>query len=297
MEKQGHLGVVVGRFQVPMLHEGHRHVIDTTFAQSDHVIIGIGDTGGHPTPRNPLTYEARRAMVHEAYPDATIVMIRDQWNAAVWSQLLDRIIVAHGGARAESIKLFGSRDSFLAHYMGRYPTTFVEAKSSPSGTEIRQRIAEGTYSGMANERAGQILYQMTRPPFIYPSVHVAIVDTSRKCVLLGAHKRDGNHRRFFGADVEAADASFQHAAVRVLRKVLPDGTREALSVIGSARVDDPRYRGSNDGVLTTLFSVLLSDDAACAANGGVWVDMSALPQVLIEEHHLLGTMLLAHLAQ
>lgn len=288
------LGVVVGRFHVPMLHEGHRHVIDTAYTQSDHVIICIGDTGGYPTPRNPLTYEARRAMVHEVYPDATVVMIRDQWNATVWSRLLDRIITANGGDCAERVLLFGSRDSFLAQYNGIYQTVAVDAVVAPSGTGIRQMIADGVYSGAGLERAGQILYQMTRPPLVYAAVGVAIVDSSRRRVLLNALERDDDHARFIEVPVMFTDTSLVDVIVQYVNDSMHTNVRRVPTIVGSAFVDDPRYKGSDDTVMMTLFYMTLDSDVL-QCDRYRWVDISALPYTLVDEQKTLGYMLLTHL--
>ena len=71
------LGVIIGRFQTPDLHEGHRHLIDTAVSRSDAVLILIGVSGGFPSARDPLPYRVREAMLREYCPDAVIRPLAD----------------------------------------------------------------------------------------------------------------------------------------------------------------------------------------------------------------------------
>ena len=47
------LGVIVGRFQVPILHEGHMSLINRAVSECDRVLIVIGTTDAIYTKRNP----------------------------------------------------------------------------------------------------------------------------------------------------------------------------------------------------------------------------------------------------
>ena len=60
------LGVVIGRFQVPELHAGHRHILDTTRDENDDLLILLGTTEALPSERNPLPFSVRKRMLEES---------------------------------------------------------------------------------------------------------------------------------------------------------------------------------------------------------------------------------------
>lgn len=135
----GSLGVVVGRFQVPELHAGHRHVLDTARTKHARLLIVIGDHGHALSPKNPLPFDVRRAMLLEEYPEAQISALRDHPSDEVWSETLDALIEGSGGK--EGTILYGSRDSFIPFYSGRFPTEYLEPVESPSGTDLRSHAS------------------------------------------------------------------------------------------------------------------------------------------------------------
>lgn len=128
-------GVVIGRFQVPALHIGHRFLL--THAKERHaaliIIVGVSPALDE---KNPLSFEERREMLLEVHPDASIVPLSDHPSDEAWSALLDALVETH----ADDAMLYGSRDSFIPFYSGRFPTHFVEPVKSPSGTDIRHEV-------------------------------------------------------------------------------------------------------------------------------------------------------------
>ena len=71
------IGVVVGRFQVPTLSEGHSHLIDNIAVSHKQLIIVLGVSPTLGTKKNPLGYTARMQMMQEAYPKAIVTHIFD----------------------------------------------------------------------------------------------------------------------------------------------------------------------------------------------------------------------------
>ena len=59
------LGVIVGRFQVPELHEGHHKLIAHVLSQHPQILILLGVTPVLGSKRNPLDYITRERMIHE----------------------------------------------------------------------------------------------------------------------------------------------------------------------------------------------------------------------------------------
>ena len=57
------LGVVIGRFQVDDLHEGHIDVLLETSNTNNQMLVVIGLGPCKCTTRNPLDYDTRRRMI------------------------------------------------------------------------------------------------------------------------------------------------------------------------------------------------------------------------------------------
>lgn len=130
-------GIIIGRFQTPYLHEGHKHLIETVFAENDLVFIFIGYTEGEPKDeRNPYSYAERATLINKAYPKALLGALRDIPNDDVkWTQQLDSYL-----EQLVNPTLYGSRDSFHSHYKGKFPYKHVEQISGISATQIREQL-------------------------------------------------------------------------------------------------------------------------------------------------------------
>lgn len=51
------LSVIIGRFQTPHLHEGHKRLLEEAKRLSSDVLILIGVSAAVGTDKNPLDYE------------------------------------------------------------------------------------------------------------------------------------------------------------------------------------------------------------------------------------------------
>ncbi|OGI19984.1 MAG: hypothetical protein A3J06_04650 [Candidatus Moranbacteria bacterium RIFCSPLOWO2_02_FULL_48_19] len=131
------VGVIVGRFQVPELHAGHRYLVETAIKQCDHVLVVLGHTETL-SERNPFSKKARHAMLKASYPKIQLAAINDELSDEQWSEKLDQIIVKR--FPDTDVTLYGSRDSFLAVYTGHFPTVHIPPLPSPSGTDIRKKF-------------------------------------------------------------------------------------------------------------------------------------------------------------
>lgn len=127
-------GVVIGRFQVPHLHEGHHHLISRAIEKNDKVVILIGCQKGLDK-KNPLPYHVRRDMIKELYPGVIIHPLYDCNSDERWSETVDMVL---GGL--ENPRLYGSRDSFVECYKGIIPYEHVEDIEGKSGTALREVV-------------------------------------------------------------------------------------------------------------------------------------------------------------
>lgn len=134
-------GVIVGRFQTPYLHEGHLHLINTALNKSNELVIFIGDTQvfNPEDERNPYSYKQRRDMVKQAFPNVRILKITDVNDNNMWCNILDTVI-RKIMKRSKDVRLYGSRDSFLVSYNGKYQSEFVEEIPGISATMIRNEL-------------------------------------------------------------------------------------------------------------------------------------------------------------
>jgi bifunctional NMN adenylyltransferase/nudix hydrolase len=245
------VGVLVGRFQVPSLHEGHRDVLDFVAERHDKVILFLGNNGsGQSTRMNPLDFQAREQMIREEYPEFTILFIDDQPEDKYWSQWLDRMIKSQTTA-SQTVMLYGSRDSFLSHYMGKYPTMELEAEQIISGTEIRNEVKRQRPKNSQEWREGVVAGAFNRFPVNYVTVDIAIFNEDRTEILLG-QKEHETRWRLPGGFSESASHSLEEDARREAQEETNLEVTD-LTYKGSYRINDWRYRNEVDKIMTVLF--------------------------------------------
>lgn len=293
-ERKGSVGVIVGRFQVSRLHDGHLHLIDFVRENHEDVLIVLGVPGAYPTARNPLSFELRKAMIQNHYPEVKIARIADHPSDKCWSKELDRIIrELFPGQKA---KMYGSRDSCLDVYCGKLSKCYFTPQNGESGTKKRLSAAKSRAGREFLE--GVIYSQTSRQPIIYPAVDVAVVNFEKRQALLAGKTIDGGKLRFIGGFVDPKDNSFEAAAKREVAEETSHIETANYSYIGSIKVDDWRYRGSNDGIMTNFYCAsyifgapIPKDDIQKLE----WVPYEKLLAKIVPEHKPLAEMLLPDL--
>jgi len=271
------VGVVVGRFQVHRLHEGHRLVLDRANChQKMLVFIGI-----HPalvTPENPLDFPTRQAMIRESYPDATIIPLPDQPTDAFWSQQLDGRIREY--SPIGSVTIYCGRDGFQPHYLGAYRVLETEDTLVTSGTEIRKSIGERV---LASEdfRAGVCYAAFNQRSRVYPTVDIAMTRWIGETLeVLTITKRSGRH--FPGGFIDPSDESAEMAAARELQEetgLTPAEGVRGMHFICSRRIKDWRDT-ANDRILTVFFHCAYSFGMARANDDADTVEWLSLNEWL-----------------
>jgi bifunctional NMN adenylyltransferase/nudix hydrolase len=290
------LGVIVGRFQVDKLHHGHHHLITTVADANDCLLIVLGSGQGLPCSRYPLSFEARAKMIIEAYPKAIVHELYDQPNNYIWSQKLDELIRNVAKDYAD-VKLYGSRDSFIPAYMGKYPTITISPYMDYSATARRERIGNNVRRSKA-WRQGVIYAMQNRLPITYNTVDIAVLRDDQ--VLLGEKKSDDGFLRFIGGFVDDSDISDECAARRELQEEAGKFEIGKLQYIASSRINDWRYKGSKDGIMTRFFVAKYlfgrpqpGDDIDALH----WVPITMFQRRLTSAHSHLGELLMDFIKQ
>jgi bifunctional NMN adenylyltransferase/nudix hydrolase len=243
------IGVIVGRFQVPFLHEGHIELINSVMRMHPRTLVVLGLSPCVGTKNNPLDFEARKQMILQAFPKVTVLYIKDCASDEVWSKKLDEQI--EDFARVQSVMLYGCRDSFIKHYFGKFPTTELESTTYISGTEIRAKISK-EIKATQDFRSGVIWGINNRYPVCFPTVDVAIFNDDMTKILL-ARKPYEEKYRFIGGFANPGSLSFEEDARREVREEANIEVSDPVYICSSI-IDDWRYRNESDKIKTTLFA-------------------------------------------
>lgn len=240
------LGAIVGRFQVPELHEGHRQLIQFVKEQNGQVMILLGVSQVLGSKRHPLDFVTREKMIKAEFPDAIVAPLPDMPTDEAWSQNLDAL-VRMVNPLGEVI-LYGGRDSFIPYYKGKFKTYEIELKYAPSGTDVRH-IAANKVLVSSDFRAGVIYATANQYRRVFPTVDIAILRDAQ--VLLGK-KPNQDLWCFPGGFVDQEDECLEQAAAREASEECNVDIQMAdLHYVCSHRNKDWRYRHKDDGVITT----------------------------------------------
>src|SRR3990167_8124822 len=140
------VGIIVGRFQVHVLTEAHRKLIEMVMERHQKVIIFLGVSGISPVPstkRNPLDFEIRKQMLESSFEKDSIIVsyVTDMKYDTSWSKNLDSKIKDLVSPN-QTVILYGGRDSFINHYTGKFPIKELapDVYIEMSGTELRNQL-------------------------------------------------------------------------------------------------------------------------------------------------------------
>jgi|694.fasta_scaffold137067_1 bifunctional NMN adenylyltransferase/nudix hydrolase len=297
------VGVIIARFQVAELHEAHKELIDTVLANHAKVLIFLGLSQVRGSINDPLDFQPRKQMLleaypHDKYPNITIGYAKDNRCDDSWSEKLDGQIQDIIGPN-DTVVLYGSRDSFLPHYKGKFDTRELQATRYVSGTELRAKIAQAPQSN-PQFRAGAIWASYQRYPTVYSTVDIVVFDPKERRILLARKPLEDGYR-FIGGFIDPKDESFEEAALRELDEECKlTVSQYGLRYIGSKKVDDWRYaKNPSEKIMTHLYVGLYSMGAPRAADDIAevrWFDYdkfnpkTAIDYFLMEEHTKLWSM-------
>jgi bifunctional NMN adenylyltransferase/nudix hydrolase len=233
-------------------------------------------------------------MIQAEWPDITILPLRDQRENKNWSYILDQKIIEPYGNR--TTLLYGSRESFIPFYQGRYKTIeLIGNNDLTSGTAIRDEVARELVP-TEDFRKGVIYANYGRYPVIMPCADIVVYDPTNDSILLG-RKPNENLFRFIGGHVEVTDSCYESAALKELSEeakgisVCED--INTLKYICSGKIKDWRHTKETSEIFSTLFLATKMSGRAEAADDieeVIWLpvgdilDYEKYSKMIVPEH-------------
>jgi bifunctional NMN adenylyltransferase/nudix hydrolase len=288
-QKTYDIGIIVGRFQVHELHEAHIRLVESVLSKHKRVVILLGISPALVTKNNPLDFVARKEMLLQRFPNISVLSIPDNPSDKEWSTELDHRI--REACPVGSVLLYGGRDNFIKYYSGHFETAELGGFGAFSGTESRKEVSREVKSSV-DFRAGVIFAAYNQYPRVYPTVDIAILKNDQ--ILLG-RKPQQEKFRFIGGFTDVTDESYEFAAKR---EAMEETGLELDNVkyIGSAKIDDWRYRNEEDKIMTLFFTAEYISGRAEAKDDIAelrWFQRSELnEEIFVSEHQPLFHLLM-----
>jgi bifunctional NMN adenylyltransferase/nudix hydrolase len=244
------VGVIIARFQSPYLHEGHKALIQQVKKDHNKIVIVLGVSPVRGSRKNPLDFHTRERMIKNEYPDIVVLPLSDHPLDAKWSQNLDTLL--SDSFPGLSFSLYGSRDSFIPYYSGRFETVELPETGSHSATIIREKISDKVLDS-EEFRIGIIYAYSNTYLKVYATVDIAVFKNNKTEILLGRKNID-NKWRLLGGFSDPTDESYEEAARRELIEECGPIETTPMNYEKSVRVNDWRYKSEADKIITCLFS-------------------------------------------
>jgi len=251
------VGIIVGRFQVPELHDAHKKLIEYVMNNHErvHILLGVSP---HPSSyTDPLPFEVRRQMIEDQYPNIRCYPIKDTERDEMWVKNLDFMISTLESTN--SIMLYGGRDSFISTYTKyhhKYETTELipdEYVKIYSGTQLRDDVAKKLYSSL-DFRRGIIWTNYNKYPTVYSTVDAFIMNSDKTKVLLCKKNESDPLWRFVGGFADTNSDTFEKDVIREVKEETNMDVVE-LDYVGNYKIDDWRYNNQHDCIRTMFYVV------------------------------------------
>lgn len=284
-EQNAEVGAIVARFQTPFLHEGHVDILTQVLTHHPRVLVFLGNSPVKCSKNNPLDFQARKAMIEEKFKQVEVYYIDDVGNNELWSKNLDANIKRALGPN-QKIVLYGSRDSFISAYSGKFPTIELVPNKFISASQIRK--ACGIKAKHTQEfREGVIWAVENQYPAVHPTVDFAIINFDKDEILL-ARKPNEELLRFPGGFADTTTPSYE---ADVLREAKEETDLEFTTdpiYIGSTLINDWRYRSEQNKIKTMMF-VVQYEKGEPKANDDIadvrWVNILSIGEEQIVPNH------------
>jgi nicotinamide-nucleotide adenylyltransferase len=129
--------VFLGRFQP--FHDGHNGVVEKYSEEFDEFVIVVGSAGKSGERDNPLSFEQRKKVIQNCYPDIEVLPLEDHESDEIWLQDLKEltdadVVISQNDYVKQLIK-----ESEMFELVEQK----LESPKIYSGTEVRRRIRSG----------------------------------------------------------------------------------------------------------------------------------------------------------
>lgn len=299
MDTNYQIGVLIARFQVHELHEGHHYLINQVMKNHKKTLIFLGVSHFVGTRKNPLDFDTRKKMIQSQYPEAVILSIPDNQSDQKWTKEIDkriREIYPHGNPL-----LYGSRDSFIPYYIqngGKFHTKELEPLGTYTGTDVRRIISEEVKNS-SDFRCGVIYQAYNSFPRVIPTVTLAVTNNNR---LLLCKKSDDINYRFITGFCLPIDETISDTIKRIYYKDIKTKAKILdTKYIDTIRIEDWRFKSEEDKIMTQFFSCNISNADLEPSDDIIelkYFDLSDLKNIdnnLVQEHKALFAIFLTQL--
>jgi len=262
------LGILIARFQTPELTAAHRHLIEQVATRSVRVAVMLGVTRAL-SKKDPLEFILRKWMVEdfwtEQYPDrAGDLFIIPDHNCPCddeWARRIDEHVDALAVAGG-TVTVFCGPDGAGAAYQGAGGRHTVEIFDShrTHATAVRANVMP---ERTAPFRRGVIYGAERRATSVFPVIDVVIWKKDAEApgkpamVLLGRKNEDGDRFRLVGGFVDPQDENLEATVQREAREETGLAVH-TITYAGSLVVDDWRYRGAPETLMSAVFNAEIS---------------------------------------
>jgi len=294
-------GVIIARFQTPYLHEGHKYLIEEIRSKHNKIVLVLGVSPVKGSRRNPFDFYTRERLLKQYAPGLMVLPLSDHPSDETWSKNLDTLL--QNTFPSESFILYGSRDSFMPYYHGHLPVVALPEFGEHSATAIRNENSDKVLDSVDFRMGINYAFQNTYSK-VYPTVDIAVLKDGDTQVLLGK-KSNAPEWRFPGGFTDPADDNYETAARRELKEECGNVEVNAMQYVGSAKIDDWRYRSEEDKIMTLFFKTQWVFGTA-KANDDLkelgWFPVKELQVMMqqgniVKEHHVLVNLLLSNLTR
>lgn len=295
-KQPGSLGVVIGRFQTPHIHEGHRDLLEMAGAGGKLLVL-LGISNRVLTPTDPLDFHTRALMLRGMFPDAVVLPLPDQPTDKGWSEQIDQLI--RTTFPLDTPTLYFGRNSAIASYHGVYKTHLLaDEVHHVSSSELRSSAASRPLN-MESFRAGVIYAAHNTWPTTIPVVDIGIWRTREGIteVLLGRRTNEGGRYRFPGGHVDVEDSFLEQAVLREAHEEVPGLELAYPEYVASLRVK----QGPGWSMMTSLYAVQAMFGNANAASDLDHVEWrpagNLMAHSFTDNHEILASSLINYLTK